>query len=129
MINNPLSKLAKRRLTKLADSLEHAVQTKWFNLYHWADEGFKVRKCGTTACALGWATVFFRELTLYCSKDFSPEVRFRGYEGFYAGAVFFDISSLCSWFLFDPCKYSRGHRGRMDVVRRIRSVVKKGWPE
>lgn len=65
-----LSKLAVRRLTKLADFMEKLPRKSWehFHMASWFDHtgnhdhGFgrsitqkDLHQCGTTACALGWA--------------------------------------------------------------------------
>lgn len=55
----PVSKaVGNRRLLKLADLLEKLPQER-FDMKYWVGNGWKGKpdlSCGTTACALGWAT-------------------------------------------------------------------------
>lgn len=58
----------KKRLLKLADFLD-TVPRKKFDLTHWVGQSYVGKlslSCGTTACALGWATTIpaFRKLGL-----------------------------------------------------------------
>jgi len=64
-----MTKTHKNRLTKLSDFLKTSFNKKGsrgklstdtdFHMGHWAQGGFKEQKCGTSACALGWATTLF----------------------------------------------------------------------
>lgn len=116
----------KQKLLKLADFLEHKVKSHWFNLDTWADAGFREKKCGTTACAMGWATVCFpRSLTL--SHDTNAVVyrrpNRRDVSGFDASMEFFGISDYDAFRLFDPISYPENRQGRMSVVRRLRAFA------
>ena len=68
MRNDPMA-VGNRRLLKLADLLD-ALPDERFQFHHWVDEdtykGKPDLSCGTTACALGWATTIpaFRKLGL-----------------------------------------------------------------
>lgn len=55
-----------RRLMVLVEFLRHKVKPERFDYTRWASRGFGPRKCGTTACAAGWATVIpeFRDMGL-----------------------------------------------------------------
>lgn len=63
-----------KRLLKLEDFL-HALPRKKFDYSRWVGDEFKtgdnLRTCGTTACALGWATTIpaFRRLGLCMWED------------------------------------------------------------
>ena len=52
-----------KKLLKLADGLEELIPKrnwkKYFDLDSWAEAGWEQKVCGTTACAMGWATVIF----------------------------------------------------------------------
>jgi hypothetical protein len=69
-----LSKTHKRRLLKLATFLDELPENR-FNYRHWVDKdtwkGKPDLSCGTTACALGWATTIpeFRNLGLRLCRD------------------------------------------------------------
>ena len=121
----------KKKLLKLADFLEFKVKNRWFDLEYWADREFPEKKCGTAACAAGWATVCFPRsgLTLLPSVRFAGggdlEVAYETLRGFDACMAFFKINRDEAEHLFDPDEYSEGRRGRMSVVRRLRTVANK----
>ncbi len=57
-MRNDIISVGNRRLLKLAELLE-SLPPERFNYGHWVGENYKGRanlSCGTTACALGWAT-------------------------------------------------------------------------
>lgn len=101
-----LSKLAIRRLTKLADFMDalppearkHFDMGRWFKhngMHKVKDEVSALRKfdCGTSACAAGWACAVpeFRRAGLTISGN---DVLYDGYsakDSFTALSVFFDI--------------------------------------
>lgn len=72
--------ISNRRLLKLAAFLE-TVPRERFNYGHWVGENWRGApdlSCGTTACALGWATVMpeFRRLGLYLSpRTRTPRIK------------------------------------------------------
>ena len=122
-----------RRLLRLADFLEHEVKNKWFDLTFWATEGWKDRECGSTACALGWATAIpeFKQAGLKLKVELSygqPRVpiyipAYKEKERTSAGASFFGLSyDQASW-LFSPWWYPESHTSRRYVAKRIRSFA------
>ena len=128
-----LSKLAVRRLTKLADFLEKKVQDAWFNLGTWAGSGFTEKKCGTTACAAGWATVCFPrsglELEPWIGHAGTMLLTFGDEFGFSAVTKFFDLERDDAEHIFDPEMYEDEDEDdgdeptREDVIDRIREFV------
>lgn len=97
----------RRRLRKLAAFLESDyIKPKWFNMDVWATDGFKEKKCGTAACALGWATVIFRDLTL--NKYDTPI--YQGASDFEAGEKFFEISEEEAGYIFSSDSYRNPRR-------------------
>jgi len=113
---------AKRKLTKLANFLETKVKPKWFDLNSWAERGFQQKECGTTACAVGWATVAFKGEGL--TLGIYDNIMYEGSEGFEAAAKFFDVDESSASYLFDPEEYPLTRQSRVWVIRRIRQVVK-----
>jgi hypothetical protein len=113
-----LSKLAVRRLTKLADYMAKlpASANKHFNMGSYfdhngdhqlvADNGLTKKHlmdCGTTACAFGWAATVpaFRKAGL--SMDAEGEFSLRGCASIYCDEIaktFFDIDSVQQAHLF-----------------------------
>ena len=66
-----------RNLLKLADFLENQVPAKRFDMGDWASgpDLSTAPECGTSACALGWATVAFpRVLKLVPRSGYSAYV-------------------------------------------------------
>jgi len=137
-----MTKQAKTKLTKLANFLATKVKPKWFLLKTWASSpGFKQKECGTTACAVGWATMAFKGegLALENIEHGEPGdprttvvkvvYQRRGVKklsNFDAAAAFFDIDVKSSEFLFNPSCYRWDKNKKQHVVARIRSVVKTG---
>ena len=124
-----MTKTAKTKLTILADFLAKKVKPKWFDLDHWATPGFKEQKCGTTACAAGWATVAFpnQGLTLKQNGTGYLSIHYRRkpeLNSLTAVACFFDIKENAALFLFNPQRYDHGKRTKRYVVARIRQMVK-----
>lgn len=128
----------KQKLLKLADFLEHKVKSPWFDMETWADRGFPEKKCGTTACAVGWATVCFPRSGLTLMKDDCEdscddddlEIVYKrpGHDtlsNFEACTAFFDIDHGTADYLFAPDEYPKRRQGRMSVVRRLRAFVNK----
>lgn len=120
----------RKRLIKIADFLENEVESRWFNIHIWASRGFRERKCGSAACVLGWTTAAFPRSGVRLSKRFG-ELRFIfGRKSEYeAGAAFYGIDSDDALYLFAPGSYPHRGRGRMAVIRRLRSFVKRGGSE
>ena len=103
-----------KKLEKLATLLE-ALPRERFDYEHWVGpkwEGKKDLSCGTTACALGWATTLFKKLELRACVDEASmgdrtmycEVVLAGtdLEDFGAAAKFFNISMSQAEVLFSP---------------------------
>lgn len=85
----------KERLLILADFLDTVPEDR-FDMRRWADAGFSDGKCGTRACALGWACTIleFQQLGLYLEEQypdttdrrFAPALDYHGDEN-YGGAL------------------------------------------
>ena len=120
-----LKKLAVKRLTQLADGLELSVKDEWFDLASWSTKGFKQKKCGTTACAMGWAVVIFprSKLRLVDEDNGNSDIKYKGLHGFEAAAKFMYISESDAEYLFAPSAYPDEARERLHVVERIRDFV------
>lgn len=143
--------VGRKRLAKLADFLE-TVPRKRFDMRVWAyaQEKFVFRKdkpvvttspeCGTSACALGWATaVFPRHLmltalpTCQCGecRDREPrraEVVLREnpkVEGFDAAEKFFALTMPQAYELFDT-PYGEKKVTPKQKARQIRRFIKSG---
>ncbi len=116
-----LSKLAIRRLTKLADYMERLPKkkSKHFRMSAWfahrgvdSEHGLRrnhristkeLNYCGTSACALGWACMIpaFKRAGLSLLHDgIIGEVRFRKDCDFDAAANFFELNEEQSMKLF-----------------------------
>ena len=111
------------RFLILADFLEFEVskQPKYkFDMGVWADAGFNPIECHTAACAGGWATVIFKELSLKGDDPDGQNVCYRDEWGFYALAEFFEISVRESEELFSV----RGAKTPKQVANNIRKFVK-----
>jgi hypothetical protein len=113
-----------RRLLKLADFIE-IVPPKLINMDTWVSEDRNGHfhshasvKCGTAACALGWATaVFPRYLYFY-----NGGVRLRGYftkDPFTITEIFFNISTGVAYHLFGGGDLRSGKA----VAKSIRKLI------
>jgi len=124
------------RLLQLADFLENEVanQPKYkFDMGHWGDKKFNPVKCHTSACAMGWATVIFKGLSLgYTSdeekfdKDYEPHIQWRNekgevWTGWEACEALFDIPAALTTFFFAG---ESGAHTAPQIARRIRREVK-----
>ena len=118
-----MTETAKTKLTILADFLAKKVKPKWFYLKTWASTGFKEQKCGTTACAGGWATMAFPNQGLELHGDDSYTLSYENHSGFHALAAFFDVDLLTAHYLFASSEYQE-ERSKNFVIQRIRQVVK-----
>lgn len=115
-----ISKVGKARLQLLIRKLEK-LQPRRFNYAHWVDRFTWQRKpdlsCGTTACAMGWATTIpsLRKLGLrlndagnvvlaYRNSAAVPscDTRARAYGGQFAAAKIFTIDESIASLLFLP---------------------------
>lgn len=112
-----LSKKAERRLNKLVRYMEELPREarKHFSMGHWFwDREYRVpphtkitrrdlEPCGTSACALGWATVipeFHRAGLQMTGEHWVP--RFRRRRGHHAAMAFFNLTEEQSRALFSP---------------------------
>ncbi len=129
---NPLSALTRRKLRKLANFLETHVKPDWFDLDSFATRGFTKKECGSTACALGWATVCFPKsgLSLVEGEDNWMQFRFdhNSVSDFDFGAAtnFFNITMSMALCLFDPEEYESAHSDKKEVIERLRSLASTG---
>lgn len=123
----------KKRLLKLADFLE-TVPRKRFDMQTWVGDEWKGKEdlsCGTSACAMGWATTIpsFRKLGLRLQRSYvwghSPAYGSR--YGLDAAQKFFEIDLQTATLLFAPAKeYKDGSISKItpkQVAKRIRKVV------
>ena len=122
----------KQKLLKLADFLEHKVKDHWFGMREWGTIGFTEKKCGTTACAAGWATVCFPESGLYLYEDTyrgsdgsedGLGISYTGLKHFEAVKAFFETDEETTNYLFNPVAYPINRRGRRSVIRRLRTTA------
>ena len=128
-----MNDIHKDRLLKLADYLENKVKDEWLNMYSWASKGFKTKTCGSTACALGWATVVFPEdLVLHGTnsplcvdfKKAAENVDSLINRPLAVAVEFFGISAMDAEYVFMPDSYDvAGKYLRPEVVRRLRELA------
>lgn len=114
----------KKRLLKLAEFLENEVPRKRFDMGQWGGHsGFHENKCGSAACALGWATTIpaFRRAGLIFSERGIPT--FEGEWGEDAGARFFNLPRGQATTLFMPGSYPNHRATPKQVAKRIRKLV------
>ena len=129
------------RLRRLAFYLRNDVKDEVFNLATWVGnddvpwEGMDDLSCGTTACAMGWATTIpeFKQLGLHLERV-SPSGQgflvFGDYKHFEAAAQFMDITKYQAEYLFDPARYeSEDDTTRLEVCERIESFIQNGMEE
>lgn len=115
-----MKKIHEERLLRLATFLEEKVEPERFNMDHWFDGDFEKNTCGTTACALGWATVVFpRSLKMVKAYGVSHVEHIRsGRHGAAAAVAFFGLDQWIADFIF--C----GPSGTpQKVAHRIRRLV------
>lgn len=126
-------------LLRVADILD-TVKPERFNLSQWVEDraepqGLFIRAlrkiglidpvCGTSACAIGYAASnkWFRgrgfRLMSTDGRGFYPF--YKGYTGFSAVAIFFNIDHDSAWHLFHPESYQSSTP--KDVADRIRRFV------
>jgi hypothetical protein len=141
--NRVSPKTSARRLLKLADFLETQVPEDKFNFHEWVDydwQGKPDLSCGTSACALGWATTIpeFRKLGLRLvrSRVTNAYVNFKSNHplffddhavdphgtSFYAAQRLFGLTNEEAEVLFSP--------GRSRTLRRRRpggSIEQRGF--
>lgn len=99
----------KERLLRLADFLEKEVPQQRFDMrYIFTNDVYSLEdlqhKCGTAACAMGWACVvpeFERDGLSFKRGYYAGRVHYGEYTDFSAISEFFDISSEHSRHLFE----------------------------
>lgn len=125
-----------KRLLRLAKFLRR-VPKRRFNMMIWASGLFCGRpkevehKCGTSACALGWASSIpsFKRDGLILKNDFDSDeayVFFDGVDGYCAASRFFEIGYESAKYLFDS-EYGWVNRNKetpKQVAERIERFVK-----
>lgn len=129
------------RLRRLAFHLRNDVKDEVFNLATWVGnddvpwEGKEDLSCGTSACAMGWATTIpeFKQLGLHLER-LSPSgqgfIVFGEFKHFEAAAKFMDITYKESEYLFDPSKYPEDdYTTRLQVCERIEDFIENGMEE
>ncbi len=121
----------KRRLNQLATLLE-SLPPKKFNYGHWTSGPVDARHpCGTTACALGWATtlpIAKREGLKLVPLTYTPDVfriTCKNREGYHAGAKFFGISELQAYSLFIPASAGSGRPDRSASPKEVAAHIRK----
>ena len=135
------NRVYKKRLLKLADFLQK-LPPKRFDYGDWVGEDWEGKpdlSCGTTACALGWATAMpkFRKLGLYLNPDGFPQMVGDNTGGTYeASATIFGLSTSEYSYLFllgtmspfDKTKYGPDEDAfPKEVAKHIRKFVAKKY--
>lgn len=122
--------MRKDRLKRLADFLQ-IVPEERFDMQRWVGDDFKGSpdlSCGTSACAVGWATTIpeFREAGLHLDFDPDDELAwiatpvYQGWEGYDAAAQFFEIPRGQAEHLFGSFHFDDKPS---DVARRIFKMI------
>lgn len=121
-----MTKKGKKRLLKLADLLE-TVDERRFNLFSWSDPNFYEHKCGTTACAVGWAMTIpsFKRAGLV-PEGYWNVPTYKRSRGWLAIQEFFGLSYTETVELFYVDQYSEENRNPYSVAKRIRELVSEG---
>lgn len=118
----------KTRLSLLAQFLRNIPEDR-FCLASWSDEDFEEDVCGTTACAMGWATTIFPQLQLnegFCVSLINDNGKAECVD-FDAGAVFFNIPYSISMKFFDPYSYpNKSNTTAVQVADRIDHYLETG---
>jgi len=120
--------MKEKRLLKLAKFLR-TVKPRRFNLKEWVDQDFAANKCGTQACAIGWATTIFKRQGLKLTDMKEGMVINPFYnenKGFKAISYFFSISPGDVLYLFSDISYNERKSGPKSVARKIEKFVEKG---
>ncbi len=140
-----MNKTQARRLLKLADFLESLPRNR-FCLERWVGRGWEGKpdlSCGTTACALGWATTIpeFRKLGVRMKKETRANAPGPGLVGRRepdppaVARLLFGIGDGNDqswghyWNLFFMSAYPKGYyTGAAEVAKRMRALVAKLQP-
>lgn len=120
------SRMRRERLTRLVDMLVRLrpTKTRHFHLAEWETQ----TRCGTAACALGYAMVnpWFnaRGLHRVISETDNAVPKFRGNRGWFAAEQFFCASLGAAIALFYAEEYAPRQRGNPKAVAaRIRAFL------
>lgn len=123
-----VKKMNIKRLQTLANFLK-IVTANQFDLSTWYDDD---NTCGTTACAIGWATVIpefsalgFKLVEPRYSDQYLPY--FNGYTSWDAVEEFFDLTTKQALFLFTSYYYPNSQNPK-HVVDRLEHVITNGFP-
>lgn len=132
-------------LLKLAKGLREYVQDEWFNIANWTTNSnggkdstgeFIERRCGTAACAMGWAPFLLKDclpshitfencrlgVFIYIDKHRNVEK----FDGFNIAVDLFQIKYTDSIYLFDALFYpNRNKTTRLEVAERIEKFVEQ----
>lgn len=133
----------RHHLETLRDHLRHNVMDSRFDLSTWAGtddifwEGNPDLSCGTSACAMGWATTIpeFQELGLHLRKygGMGRLAYTQGavtFEHFEAASMFLGITLSEAEYLFSPEEYPENEQTtRLEVIDRIDDFLLNGMPE
>lgn len=115
-----------KRLLKLADFLETEVNPLRFDMGDWGAGNEKGKPaCGTSACALGWASAIpaLNRAGAKLSGEDDPHYFKLGPPENVSAAVFgVDYDEHCD--LFETDVYAKGRRGLKAAAKRIREFVK-----
>lgn len=124
-----MSAVGRHRLLVLADFLERGdLREGKFDMGQWTNVSFcsKLGDCGTSACALGWATQIpaFRRAGLYLDLYGQPTMA-GSHHPLEAAQQLFGLTWQDADYLFIPDDDNdlAGKRGRKVVVGRIRKLV------
>ena len=136
-----IDKVGRKRLAILERFLRKEVPPRRFDMLTWIS-GAKFcgivappealhKECGSTACALGWATTIpaFKRAGLRFdggSPYFLPPDTKYGSYSFNAGAAFFHIRIEDANYLFEPSCYPTLNTTPTEVASRIRGLLKGG---
>jgi hypothetical protein len=132
----------KARLLRLAAFLEYEVPAERFDLSRWSNSRkIMMGECGSVGCAIGWATVLYRDEGLNLIKEFVYGITYPihvvsgtdchgepytiTYEGWDAVSIFFDITFKQSMYLFYIESYKPPY-SMANVIKRIREFVHAG---
>ena len=125
-------------LRRLAFHLRNNVRDEVFNLATWVGnddvpwEGKDDLSCGTSACAMGWATTIpeFKEMGLrleQTTRNGQGFIAFGEFKHFEAAAKFMDITLKEAEYLFNPDQYPDDEdTSRLQVCDRIENFVDNG---
>lgn len=120
------SRMRRERLTRLVDMLVRLrpTKTRHFHLAEWETQ----KRCGTAACALGYAMVHpwfnARGFHRVISETGNAIPKFRGARGWFAAEQFFCASFGAAVALFDEDGYAPRQSGNPKAVAaRIRAFL------